>query len=209
MPNFQYTAIDQQGTQQTGTLQAGSEAEATSQLRNQGFYPTGIVEQGKGTLGGAGKKAAAKARGRKKARGTTGGRIKPKVLMIFTRQLATLIDSGLPLLRGLTVLGKQEPSPVLRGTINSLADSVQGGSTFSESLAQHPKIFDKLYVNMVKAGELGGVLEVVLTRLAEYQEKAHKLKNKIVAAMVYPVIVMFIAVAIVTFLMLFIVPKFK
>jgi type IV pilus assembly protein PilC len=209
MPNFQYTAIDQQGQPSTGTVQAGSEAEATSQLRSQNLYPTGIVEQGKGSLGSAGKKAAAKARGRKKARGTTGGRIKPKVLMIFTRQLATLIDSGLPLLRGLTVLGKQEPNQVLRGTINSLADSVQGGSTFSESLAQHPRIFDKLYVNMVKAGELGGVLEVVLTRLAEYQEKAHKLKNKIVAAMVYPVIVMFIAVAIVTFLMLFIVPKFK
>jgi type IV pilus assembly protein PilC len=115
----------------------------------------------------------------------------------------------LPLLRGLTVLGKQEPNPTLRATINSLADSVQGGSTFSESLAQHPKIFNKLYVNMVKAGELGGVLEIVLQRLAEYQEKAHKLKNKIVSAMVYPVIVMFIAVAILVFLMLFIVPKFK
>ena len=209
MPNFQYIALDANGQQTTGTLQAGSEAEATSQLRGQGLYPTGIVQEGKGKLGAAGKKAGAKARGRKKARGTTGGRIKPKVLMIFTRQLATLIDSGLPLLRGLTVLGKQEPNQVLRGTINSLADSVQGGSTFSESLAQHPRIFDKLYVNMVKAGELGGVLEVVLTRLAEYQEKAHKLKNKIVSAMVYPVIVMFIAVAIMTFLMLFIVPKFK
>jgi len=209
MPNFQYIALDANGQQTTGTVQAGSEAEATSQLRGQGLYPTGIVQEGKGKLGAAGKKAAAKAKGRKKARGTTGGRIKPKVLMIFTRQLATLIDSGLPLLRGLTVLGKQEPNQVLRGTINSLADSVQGGSTFSESLAQHPRIFDKLYVNMVKAGELGGVLEVVLTRLAEYQEKAHKLKNKIVAAMVYPVIVMFIAVAIMTFLMLFIVPKFK
>ncbi len=209
MPNFQYIALDANGQQTTGTVQAGSEAEATSQLRGQGLYPTGIVQEGKGKLGAAGKKAAAKARGRKKARGTTGGRIKPKVLMIFTRQLATLIDSGLPLLRGLTVLGKQEPNQVLRGTINSLADSVQGGSTFSESLAQHPRIFDKLYVNMVKAGELGGVLEVVLTRLAEYQEKAHKLKNKIVSAMVYPVIVMFIAVAIMTFLMLFIVPKFK
>ena len=209
MPNFQYIALDANGQQTTGTVQAGSEAEATSQLRGQGLYPTGIVQEGKGKLGAAGKKAAAKARGRKKARGTTGGRIKPKVLMIFTRQLATLIDSGLPLLRGLTVLGKQEPNQVLRGTINSLADSVQGGSTFSESLAQHPRIFDKLYVNMLKAGELGGVLEVVLTRLAEYQEKAHKLKNKIVSAMVYPVIVMFIAVAIMTFLMLFIVPKFK
>ena len=209
MANFQYIALDAKGEQTTGTVQAGSETDAVAQLRAQGLYPTKVIQEGKGNLSVAGKKAAAKARGKRKARGKTGGRIKPKILMIFTRQLATLIDSGLPLLRGLTVLGKQEPNQVLRGTINSIADSVQGGSTFSESLAQHPRIFDKLYVNMVKAGELGGVLEVVLTRLAEYQEKAHKLKNKIVAAMVYPVIVMFIAVAILTFLMLFIVPKFK
>ena len=209
MANFQYIALDAKGDQTTGTVQAGSEAEAVAQLRTQGLYPTQVIQEGKGKLSAAGKKAAAKARGKKKAKGKAGGRVKPKILMIFTRQLATLIDSGLPLLRGLTVLGKQEPNPVLRGTINSLADSVQGGSTFSESLAQHPRIFNKLYVNMVKAGELGGVLEVVLTRLAEYQEKAHKLKNKIVAAMVYPVIVMFIAVAIMSFLMLFIVPKFK
>jgi len=107
------------------------------------------------------------------------------------------------------VLEKQEPNPVLRATVNALAENVQGGSTFSESLAQHPKIFNKLYLNMVKAGELGGVLEIVLNRLAEYQEKAQKLKNKIVSAMVYPVIVMFIAVAILVFLMIFIVPKFK
>jgi type IV pilus assembly protein PilC len=205
MANFEYIALDAKGEQATGTLEAGSEAEAVSQLRGQGLYPTQVIRAGKGKAG------ARKAKSKKgsKARGSTGGKVKPKVLMIFTRQLATLIDSGLPLLRGLTVLGKQEPNPVLRGTINSLADAVQGGSTFSESLAQHPKIFNKLYVNMVKAGELGGVLEVVLTRLAEYQEKAHKLKNKIVAAMVYPVIVMFIAVAILTFLMMFIVPKFK
>ena len=209
MANFQYIALDAKGEQTTGTVQAGSEADAVAQLRTQGLYPTQVIQEGKGKLSAAGKRAAARDRGKKKARGKTGGRLKPKILMIFTRQLATLIDSGLPLLRGLTVLGKQEPNQVLRGTVNSLADSVQAGSTFSESLAQHPRIFDKLYVNMVKAGELGGVLEVVLTRLAEYQEKAHKLKNKIVAAMVYPVIVMFIAVAILTFLMLFIVPKFK
>ena len=135
--------------------------------------------------------------------------MKPKSLMIFTRQLATLIDSGLPLLRSLTVLEKQEPSPALKVAVGQLAESVQGGSTFSESLAQHPKIFNKLYVNMVKAGELGGVLEVVLNRLAEYQEKAQKLKNKIVSAMVYPVIVLFIAVGIMIFLMIVIVPKFK
>ncbi len=110
--------------------------------------------------------------------------------MVFTRQLATLIDAGLPLLRGLNVLSKQEQDVVLKGTIDQLAEAVQGGSTFSESLAQHPRIFDKLYVNMVKAGELGGVLELVLNRLAEFQEKAQKVKNKVVAAMIYPAIVL-------------------
>jgi type IV pilus assembly protein PilC len=210
MPQFQFTAADAKGEQMSGTVDASSEAEAIQQLRSQGYYPLQVVEAGKGKL--AAKKPAAKkgkAAGPKKAKSATGGRIKPKLLMIFTRQLATLIDSGLPLLRGLTVLAKQEPNPVLRGTLGALADSVQGGSTFSEALAQHPRIFNKLYVNMVKAGELGGVLEVVLVRLAEYQEKAHKLKNKIVSAMVYPIIVMFIAVAILVFLMLFIVPKFE
>lgn len=202
MPNFNYTAIDGQGNETTGVLSADSNAQAIEMLKGNGLYPTQVVEEGVGAKGKKGKKA-------KRVKVKTGGRIKTKTLMIFTRQLATLIDSGLPLLRSLTVLGKQEPNPILKATINTLADSVQSGSTFSESLAAHPKIFNKLYINMVKAGELGGVLEVVLNRLAEYQEKAQKLKNKIVSAMVYPTIVMFIAVAIMAFLMLFIVPKFK
>ena len=212
MPNFQFTAADAKGEQLSGSVEANSETEALEQIKAQGYYPLQIVEDGKGTLKTAPKKKAARKKGKAagpKGAARTGGRIKPKQLMIFTRQLATLIDSGLPLLRGLTVLAKQEPNPVLRGTLNALADSVQSGSTFSEGLAQHPKIFNKLYVNMVKAGELGGVLEVVLLRLAEYQEKAQKLKNKIVSAMVYPIIVMFIAVAILIFLMLVIVPKFE
>lgn len=211
MANFQYSALDAKGEQTTGAVSAANEAEAIQQLRAKGLYPTQIVEDGKAK--GKGKSAPVKAKGKTKAKsagkGQVGGRIKPKSLMIFTRQLATLIDSGLPLLRSLTVLEKQEPNPVLKATVSALAENVQGGSTFSESLAQHPKIFNKLYVNMVKAGELGGVLEIVLNRLAEYQEKAQKLKNKIVSAMVYPVIVMFIAVAILVFLMIFIVPKFK
>ena len=207
MANFQYLALDAKGEQTTGSVQASSESDAIAQLRSQGLYPTQVVEEGKGTLTAG--KTKAKARGKKKVKSVGGGKIKPKLLMIFTRQLATLIDSGLPLLRGLTVLGKQEPNPVLRSTVNALADSVQTGATFSESLSQHPKIFNKLFVNMVKAGELGGVLEVVLTRLAEYMEKANKLKNKLVSAMVYPIIVLFIAVAILVFLMLVIVPKFK
>ena len=210
MATFHYSALDAKGEQSSGALTATSEAEAIQQLRSKGLYPTQIQEEGKGKKGKA--PATTKSKGKpatKAPKSALGGRVKPKNLMIFTRQLATLIDSGLPLLRSLTVLEKQEPNLVLRATIGSLAENVQGGSTFSESLAQHPKIFNKLYVNMVKAGELGGVLEIVLNRLAEYQEKAQKLKNKIVSAMVYPVIVMFIAIAILVFLMIFIVPKFK
>jgi len=214
MPNYSYSALDAQGKQYDGVIAANTEAEAVQMLRGQSLYTTHISEDGKGKPS-SGKKAPtkkAKPAGKSSMNISLGGggsTIKPKVLMVFTRQLATLIDSGLPLLRSLTVLGNQEPNPVLKKTLSSLAESVQGGSTFSESLSQHPKIFNKLYVNMVKAGELGGVLEVVLTRLAEYQEKAQKLKNKIVSAMVYPAIVMFIAVAILIFLMVFIVPKFK
>lgn len=211
MPNFHYVALDSNGQESVGVIEADTQAAASEQLRRSGFFPTQLVEEGKGDTGMKKRsRAAARTKGKTKtAAGKAGGKVKSKVLMIFTRQLATLIDSGLPLLRGLTVLGKQEPNPILKRTINSLADSVQSGSTFSESLAQFPKIFNKLYVNMVKAGELGGVLEVVLNRLAEYQEKAQKLKNKIVAAMVYPVIVMFIAVAIMIFLMVVIVPRFQ
>ncbi len=209
MPNFQYTALDAQGQKQTGVIPGANEAEATQALRAKGLYPTNVVPEGsggaKGSKGGRSKAKTAAS----KAKGTTGGKVKPKLLMIFTRQLSTLLDSGLPLLRSLNVLGKQEPNPVLRGTINAIGESVQSGSTFSEALSQHPRLFNKLYVNMVKAGELGGVLEVVLDRLASYQEKAQKLKNKIVSAMVYPVIVLFIAGAILTFLLLFIVPKFE
>jgi len=212
MANFQYTALDAKGEQVNGVIPAASETEAIQLLRGQGLYPTQIQEEGKAKKSKASAPAKSKTKVKakaKSARGQIGGRVKPKGLMIFTRQLATLIDAGLPLLRSLTVLEKQEPNPTLKATVNALADNVQGGSTFSESLAQHPKIFNKLYVNMVKAGELGGVLEIVLNRLAEYQEKAQKLKNKIVSAMVYPLIVMFIAIAILVFLMIFIVPKFE
>lgn len=213
MPKYQYSALDHKGAEKIGAVEANTEQEALAQVRALGLFPKQIVIQGQGTItpsktsnGPAGGKKGKKG---KKEVNRAGGKLKPKLLMIFTRQLATLIDAGLPLLRSLTVLGKQEPNPVLRDTINAIADSVQGGSTFSESLAQHPRMFNKLFVNMVKAGELGGVLEVVLQRLAEYQEKAQKLLNKIKSAMVYPLIVLFIAVGIMVFLLLVIVPKFQ
>jgi len=193
-------------------IEAPNEGEAIGQLRRNQLYPTQVVEDGKGDSAAIRRRArTATAKGKAKGgvKATGAARVSGKVLMIFTRQLATLIDSGLPLLRGLTVLGRQEPNKIMKGAINNLADSVQTGSTFSESLSQFPRIFNKLYINMVKAGELGGVLELVLNRLAEYQEKAQKLKNKIVAAMVYPIIVMVIAVGIMIFLMTVIVPKFE
>lgn len=208
MANFEYIALDAKGEETTGVISASDEADAITQLRKTGLYPTQVAAQGKGGVSGTAKRRAKKAaKGKPKA--GSGGKVKSKTLMIFTRQLATLVDAGLPLLRGLTVLGNQEKNKVMAKTVHSLADSVQSGSTFSEALGQHPKIFDKLYVNMVKAGELGGVLELVLERLAEYQEKAQKLKNRIVAAMVYPIIVIVIAMAILVFLMAFIVPKFE
>src|ERR1700704_3052729 len=216
MPRYSYVALDSRGQESTGLVDASSTNEAIGQLRQAGYFPTHVYEEGSGGV------AATKTKGRKvkappaerKARSKNivlfqRKSVKPKVLMIFTRQLATLIDAGLPLLRGLSVLAKQEKDSVLKNTINKLADSVQSGSTFSEGLAQHPRLFNDLYVNMVKAGELGGVLELVLTRLAEFQEKAQKVKNKVVAAMVYPIIVLFLAVAIMTFLLIFIVPKFE
>ena len=138
-----------------------------------------------------------------------GGKVKAKTLTIFTRQLATLIEAGLPLLRSLNTLSRQERNPVMRNTMTGLGEAVESGGTFSEALAQYPRIFDKLYINMVKAGELGGVLEIVLTRLAEFQEKSQKIKGKVVAAMVYPLVVLVIAGAILTFLLIFIVPKFQ
>ena len=186
-----------------------------------GLFPTKIVEVDKEKEKGADKKAKA-AKAAKAAKGKKGasmsiqikipglsGRVKSKVLTSFTRQLATLVDAGLPLLRGLRVLEKQERNPTLKGIISELALGIEGGSTFSEALAQHPKVFNRLYVNMVKAGELGGVLEVVLNRLSEFMEKAQKIKGKVIAAMFYPVAVMCVAVIIMGVLMIYVIPQFK
>lgn len=216
MPRYTYVALDARGQESTGLVDATSPNEAIGQLRQAGYFPTNVCEEGaapRAVVRGKAKPAkvprAKKAAKSKEIALFQRKTVKPKTLMVFTRQLATLIDAGLPLLRGLNVLAKQERDKVLKKTITNLADSVQGGSTFSEGLAQHPRIFNDLYVNMVRAGEVGGVLELVLTRLAEFQEKAQKIKNKVVSAMVYPIIVLLLAFAIMTFLLIFIVPKFE
>jgi len=199
MAKFSYTAVDARGKQANGVVDANDQNDAIAQIRQLGFYPQRL-DEAKDEETAADDKPKIK----KKS-----GKVKMKVLTIFTRQLATLIDAGLPLLRSLNTLAKQERNPVMRTTMSNLATSVESGSTFSEALAQHPGIFNKLYVNMVKAGELGGVLEIVLTRLAEFQEKSQKIKGKVVSAMVYPLVVLVIAMAILSFLLVFIVPKFQ
>src|SRR5215468_178010 len=217
MPKFNYVAMDSRGKETKGTLEVASQNEAIGRVKEMGLYPTRIVEIEKAEKAEKGAKPAGKAAGKKKGGGINlnikipglSGKVKAKVLTSFTRQLATLVDAGLPLLRGLRVLEKQERNPTLKSIIGDLALSIEGGSTFSEGLAQHPKVFNRLYVNMVKAGELGGVLEVVLARLSEFMEKAQKIKGKVIAAMFYPCAVLVVATAILIVLMIFVVPKFK
>src|SRR5881397_1500807 len=216
MARFNYVALDTRGQEATGLVEAASTNDAIGRLRQAGYFPTSVYEEAVARADSkADRRRAAKMARATKPRAKTGivlfqrTKVKPKILMIFTRQLATLIDSGLPLVRSLTVLAKQERDKVLKNTIYKLADSVQSGNTFSDALALHPRIFNNLFVNMVRAGEVGGVLETVLNRLAEFQEKAAKIKNKVVAAMVYPIIVMTMAMAIMGFLLVFIVPKFE
>ena len=207
MPLFSYTAIDKEGKQKEGTLEVGSQNEAISRIKEMGFFPTQVAEL-KDTP------EESKKRKKEKAKKKGGGgfaipTVSTKELCTFTRQLAVLIDAGLPLMRGMSTLAKSMPNPYFKGIINDIGETIGGGSTFSEALAKHPKIFDKLYVNMVKAGEIGGVLEIALNRLAEFQEKAESIKGKVKAAMFYPVAVMIVATIIVGVLMTFVIPKFK
>ena len=216
MPKFNYVAMDSRGKQTKGTLEVANQNEAIGRIKEMGFFPTKVVEDKGSPAQGAAKQGPAQS-GKKGGVNLNfqisipgfSGRVKSKVLTTFTRQLATLVQAGLPLLRGLRVLQKQERNGNLKKILGDLAVSIEGGSTFSESLAQHPKVFNRLFVNMVKAGEIGGVLEVVLKRLSEFMEKAQKIKGKVIAAMFYPCAVLVVATAIMGVLMVMVIPKFK
>lgn len=214
MPKFRYVAMDSKGSENEGVIDAESQSQAISMIRAQGHFPTQVVELGAGGRAKSGgvqsKQKSGKGMGTEiKLPKFLTARVTPKQLMVFTRQLATLVDAGLPLLRGLRILLKQEKNSALREALSGMGEAVEGGSTFSEALAQYPRIFDKLFVNMVKAGEAGGVLEVVLARLAEFMEKAEAIKNKVKAAMIYPVVVLIAAMGILTFMLLKVIPQFE
>ena len=208
MPIFQYTAMDASGKEQKGQHDAASEEAVAAFLKEQGMFPTSIKPLAK-----AAKAKKEKAKGPAAAKGLNinlGPTVmKGKDLTVFTRQLAILLDAGLPLIRSLKTLERQAKNPAVKTILGKVAYSVEGGSTFSEALAQHPKSFDKLYLNMIRAGEAAGKLELILTRLAGFREKAAKIAGKVKSAMVYPAIVLTIAIGITIFLMIFIVPKFE
>ena len=224
MAKFQYIALDAAGQEKRGTIDAGDRASAIAAIRANGLFPSAIGEvksastppppAAKGGKGGKPAPAAKKSGALNKSISIKMpkflmGKVKQKDLTAFTRQLATLVNAGLPLMRCIEVLKKQKMAPALADCMNGVSESIAGGGTFSEALTAYPKIFDNLYVNMVKAGEAGGVLEVVLARLAEFAEKSEKIKNKVKGAMIYPSVVLFAAIGITAFLMLTVIPKFK
>ena len=214
MAKFQYEALDTKtGKTERGELPANSQAEALARLQEMGLAPTKCEEAKAEPKKGKGK--AKKKAGKKGKKGAMqleiniGAAVNEKTLTIFTRQLAQLTSAGLPLLSGLTVLARQEKNQTLKRVLGELAEVIEGGGTFSEGLAQHPKVFNKLFVSMVKAGELGGVLEVVLDPLAQFMEKAMRIKGKVKAAMFYPIAVLIVAIVIMAILLIFVIPKFK
>jgi type IV pilus assembly protein PilC len=189
------------------TIDAATQEEAQQLIRQKGFFVTKISERSKAAKKGG--RTAAKKGGRRKKKSFTIGKISTKQLCIFTRQLSTLQDAGLPVLRSLKILEGQAKPGVLKNSLQDVVEDIESGSTLSEAFAKHPKAFDRLYCNMIKAGEAGGALEAILQRLADFKEKSQTLKRRIRGAMVYPIVVIFVACVIVGFILYFIIPKFE
>ncbi|MDP3981008.1 MAG: type II secretion system F family protein, partial [Chlamydiota bacterium] len=214
MPKFQYSATDSRGKHITGEIESDNTVSAINILRGKGYTPISVTSA---TQGKREDKSFVNRTSMKKEKTESlvaklnkimiGG-VSQKLLTIFSRQLAVLIDAGLPLLRSLHVLQEGEKNKALKDSIGKLSESVEGGSTFSEALSRQPKIYDKLFINMVRAGEIGGVLDEILNRLAEFMEKIQRLKSRVKAAMIYPTLVLVFAGGILSFLVGVIIPKF-
>jgi len=206
MPTYAYEAMNASGQEVKEEIDATSSEEAIAKIRGKGYFPTKVREK------------AAKKKVAKKADTATGptkkmpfsiGGVPRKQLVGFTRQLSTLQDAGLPILRSLQILEQQQKPGLLKAIIGGVADEVEGGGTLSDAMSKYPKAFDKLYVNMIAAGEAGGVLDLILARLADFMEKAARLKKKVIGAMIYPAVVISIAVGIVSMIMIVVIPKFE
>jgi len=198
MAKFKYSAIDGNGKSVSGKIDAPNEAQARAKLVAQRLIVSTISEEGFSL----GKKSSKKSAGYNK-------KISGEQLMIFTRQLATLLQAGLPLLRAMQILSDQEKNPVFKTALLNISENIQGGNSLSDALSQYPRMFDRLYINMIRAGEAGGVIDTVLDRLAMFQEKAMKIRKKVKSAMVYPTVVVSVAFVIVWVLLTFVVPSFQ
>src|SRR5579871_5134255 len=205
MPTFKFEAMDTTGEEVKDQVEAINEEEAQQKIKQMGYFVTKLTQLGQAAGKGKGK---GKKRRKKQKTFTIGG-VSGKKLCTFTRQFSTLQDAGLPVLRSLKILENQMRPGVLKNALIDVVDDVESGSTLSEAMGKHPKAFDRLYVNMVKAGEAGGALEVILQRLADFKEKSQSLKRKVIGAMVYPVVVICVAIGILMFIMLAIIPKFE
>jgi len=210
MPQFTYTAMDATGKEQKGKINAASEDAVAQELRSKKLFPTMIKAVGeKKTAQKSGPAAGGK---KKKSSGFNMNigavKIKRKDLTVLTRQLAILLGAGLPLIRSLRTLERQSRNAMARQILGKTADTVETGSTFAEALSQNPKSFDKLYLNMVRAGEASGAMEIILDRLASFMEKASRITGKVKSAMIYPCVVLTIAIGAIVGLMVFIVPNF-
>ena len=201
MPTYQFEAMDASGKEIKDVVEAVNEDEAAITIKHMGYYLTKLSVRKE-------RKTAAVASGSKKGKTFTLAGVKSKVLCTFTRQLSILQDAGLPILRSLKILEGQAKPGALKNALIDVIDEIEGGATLSEAMAKCPKAFNRLYVNMIKAGEAGGALEIILQRLAEFTEKSEALKRKIKGALTYPVCVVMFSVGILAFLMVFIIPKF-
>ncbi len=206
MPIYTFEAMTTSGEEVKDEIEASSQEDAAIKVRNLGYFPTKIRPKG---AGGGRKKAAAKKGAKGRGKSFAIGTVKSKNLTTFTRQLSTLQDAGLPIVRSIRILEGQMKPGVLKNTLIDVEDDIEGGMTLSEALGKHPRAFDRLYVNMVKAGETGGVLDTILQRLADFREKSQKLKRRIIGALIYPVAVISFAGSILAGIMVFIIPKFK
>ena len=229
MPKFAYTAIESStGREKKAVIEASSSEQASHDLKALGLLPTSITAATGAVAFKVPSKAAPKTAGKPGAPAAKGFVPKPEPkkkksgpglafgkvignqgLAVFTRQLSTLVNAGMPILRSLETLARQEKNLRFKWVLEQISESIKSGNTFSDGLLQHPKVFDRLYINMVKAGEAGGVLGTVLDRLSKFMEKAEKIKGKVKAAMTYPVIIAGVAVLIVSALMVFVIPKFQ
>lgn len=195
MPKFKYTAINKQGRELKGIEEAAGVQTALASLRDKGLFPVKVIPAEKGRIS-------------IQLPFSGGAAVNRKTITVATRQLATLLGAGLPLVRALRILEQQQQTGAWKKTLTGMIESVEGGSSFSDALGRYPKIFSKLFINMVKAGEAAGVIDVVLSRLADYYEKSQKLRSKVISALIYPCLVLVFALSVLMLLMIFVVPKF-